>query len=93
MASIGSRAGATVQDEACSLALFMRLSKAFLSSPRRALLNTESSLIISSSKLRKLGTVLPICATSCKVREPCLSGRDGDVLEYTPIIGYPDPFF
>jgi hypothetical protein len=31
--SIGSRSGATVHEDACSLALFMRLSKEALSSP------------------------------------------------------------
>jgi hypothetical protein len=35
-ASIGSRSGATVQEEACTLALFMRLSNATLFSPRNA---------------------------------------------------------
>ncbi len=37
--TIGSRKGVTAQDDACALALFIRLSKATLSSPRKALIN------------------------------------------------------
>ena len=59
-ASIGSSKGVTVHEEACALALFMSLSNAILSSPRKALLNTDNSITISSSSIRKLGTVLPI---------------------------------
>jgi len=59
-ASIGSRRGATVHDEACCLALFIKLSNAALFSPLSALLNTDSSSIIPSSSMRKLGIVLPI---------------------------------
>ena len=36
-ASIGSRSGATVHDDACSLALFMRFSNASISIPLNAL--------------------------------------------------------
>ena len=51
-----------VHEDACSLALFIRLSNATLSSSLNALLNTESSITISSSSILKLGTVLPISA-------------------------------
>src|SRR3989304_1682617 len=88
--SMGSSAGATVADEACSLAFFMRLSKAALSSPRRALRNAYMSFIISSSRLRKEGTVLPVCITPGKIVEPHLPWRNRHVLEHMPVIEYPD---
>ncbi|HWQ96365.1 MAG TPA: hypothetical protein VN368_03220, partial [Candidatus Methylomirabilis sp.] len=62
-ASIGSRSGATVHDDACAHALFIRLSNAILSSPLNALRNTDRSSTMPSSNIRKLGTVLPISTT------------------------------
>jgi hypothetical protein len=59
-ASIGSSIGATLHDDACCRALFMRLSNASMSSSLNALLNTKSSITISSSGIRKLGIVPPI---------------------------------
>jgi len=58
--SMGSSIGATVDDDACFLAMFIMLSNAFLSSPRSALRNVASSRTILSSSTLKLGTVLPI---------------------------------
>jgi hypothetical protein len=50
-------------EDACALALFIRASRIALSSPRNALRKSDSSPIIPSRSILKLGTVLPIYST------------------------------
>lgn len=57
---IGSIVGIIEQDDACFLALFITWSKAYLSSPLKALRYVESSSTIPSKRFLKLGIVLPM---------------------------------
>lgn len=78
---MGSSIGATVDEDACFLAMFIMISNALLSSPRRALRKTARSRTMLSSSTLKLGTVLPIYLTSEKINKSCLPGREGYILK------------
>src|SRR5659263_58027 len=87
IACIGSRVGTTVHDDACSLALFIRLSKAALSSPRSALRKSDNSPIIPSSSIRKLGIVLPMQLSSKFLQSGLSEGYN--ISQRISFAGYP----